>query len=150
MQEQIEKQIQIAAPVSRVWQALSDSRQFGEWFKVKMDGPFVAGQAAMGTMTYPGYEHLRIKIKIDKIEPMNAFSFFWHPYAVDPTVDYEREEPTLVQFRLEPAASGTLLTVTESGFEKVPAHRRAEAFLRNDNGWTQQMKNITAYVSQAA
>jgi uncharacterized protein YndB with AHSA1/START domain len=150
MENQIEKQIQLAAPVSRVWQAVSDSRQFGEWFKVKMDGPFVAGQAATGVMTYPGYEHLRIKIKIHKIEPMNVFSFYWHPYAVDPTVDYESEEPTLVQFRLEPAASGTLLTVTESGFEKVPAHRRAEAFLRNGNGWTQQMKNITAYVSQAA
>jgi uncharacterized protein YndB with AHSA1/START domain len=150
MQNTIEKQIQIAAPVSRVWQALTDSRQFGEWFLVRMEGPFLAGQPAVGQITHPGYEHLRMKIVVNVIEPMTRFSFFWHPYAVDPKVDYEKEESTLVEFRLQPVADGTLLTVTESGFDKIPAERRADAFLRNENGWAQQMKNIQAYVSKAS
>lgn len=150
MQNQIEKQVQIAAPVSQVWQALTDSRQFGEWFLVRMDGPFVAGQPVAGQITHPGYEHVRMKIVVNEIEPMTLFSFFWHPYAVDPKVDYESEESTLIEFRLQPAAGGTLLTVTESGFEKIPAERRAEAFLRNDSGWAQQMKNIAAYVSKTS
>jgi uncharacterized protein YndB with AHSA1/START domain len=150
MQNQIEKQIQIAAPASRVWEALTDSRQFGEWFLVRMEGPFVAGQPIAGKITHPGYEHLQMKIVIHLIEPMTRFSFFWHPYAIDPNVDYESEEPTLVEFRLQPVPGGTLLTVTESGFEKIPAERRAEAFLRNDGGWAQQMKNIAAYVSKTS
>jgi uncharacterized protein YndB with AHSA1/START domain len=150
MQNTIEKQTQIDAPVSRVWQALTDSRQFGEWFLVRMDGPFAAGQPVEGQITHPGYEHLRMKIAIHTMEPMKRFSFFWHPYATDPNVDYEKEESTLVEFRLQPVAGGTLLTVTESGFDKIPPERRAEAFLRNDNGWAQQMKNINAYVSKAS
>src|ERR1700761_9079265 len=104
MKNQIEKQVQIAAPVARVWRALTDSRQFGEWFLVKMEGPFVAGQPIAGQITHPGYELLRMKIKVNVIEPMERFSFFWHPYAVDPTVDYDNEEPTLVEFRLQPVA----------------------------------------------
>jgi uncharacterized protein YndB with AHSA1/START domain len=150
MKDQIEKQIEIAAPVSRVWQALTDSRQFGEWFQVKMEGPFVAGQPAVGQITHPGYEHLRMKIVVKAIEPEMLFSFTWHPYAVDPKVDYEQEESTLIEFRLHPTPGGTLLTVTESGFDKIPAQRRAEAFLRNDGGWAQQMKNIQAYVTKAS
>ena len=150
MENQIEKQIEIAAPVSRVWQALTDSRQFGEWFLVRMDGPFVAGQPLGGQITHPGYEHVRMKIVVKAIEPKTLFSFTWHPYAVDPKVDYESEESTLIEFRLEPTAGGTLLKVTESGFEKIPAERRAEAFLRNDGGWAQQMKNIQAYVSKTS
>lgn len=150
MENQIEKQIEIAAPVPRVWQALTDSRQFGEWFLVRMDGPFVAGQPLGGQITHPGYEHVRMKIVVKAIEPKTLFSFTWHPYAVDPKVDYESEESTLIEFRLEPIAGGTLLKVTESGFEKIPAERRAEAFLRNDGGWAQQMKNIQAYVSKTS
>jgi uncharacterized protein YndB with AHSA1/START domain len=142
----IEKQIEIAAPVSRVWIALTASRQFGEWFKVKMDGPFVAGQPISGQITHSGYEHLRMEIVVKTIEPKTRFSFTWHPYAIDPKVDYSQEESTLIEFRLQATAGGTLLTVTESGFEKIPAARRAEAFLRNDGGWAQQMKNIEAYV----
>jgi uncharacterized protein YndB with AHSA1/START domain len=148
MENQIEKRIEIASPVSRVWRALTDSRQFGEWFLVKMDGPFVAGQPAAGQITHPGYEHVRMQIVVKAIEPETLFSFTWHPYAVDPKVDYSQEESTLIVFRLEPIAVGTLLTVTETGFDKIPAARRAEALLRNDSGWAQQMKNIQAYVSK--
>jgi uncharacterized protein YndB with AHSA1/START domain len=148
MENQIEKRIELASPVSRVWRALTDSRQFGEWFLVKMDGPFVAGQPAAGQITHPGYEHVRMQIVVKAIEPETLFSFTWHPYAVDPKVDYSQEESTLVEFRLQPTSGGTLLTVTESGFDKIPAARRAEAVLRNDSGWAQQMKNIQAYVSK--
>ncbi len=148
MENQIEKRIEIASPVSRVWRALTDSRQFGEWFLVKMDGPFVAGQPAAGQITHPGYEHVRMQIVVKAIEPETLFSFTWHPYAVDPKVDYSQEESTLIEFRLQPIAGGTLLTVTETGFDKIPVARRAEALLRNDSGWAQQMKNIQAYVSK--
>jgi uncharacterized protein YndB with AHSA1/START domain len=148
MENQIQKRIELASPVSRVWRALTDSRQFGEWFLVKMDGPFVAGQPAAGQITHPGYEHVRMQIVVKAIEPETLFSFTWHPYAVDPKVDYSQEESTLVEFRLQPTSGGTLLTVTESGFDKIPAARRAEAVLRNDSGWAQQMKNIQAYVSK--
>jgi uncharacterized protein YndB with AHSA1/START domain len=148
MENQIEKRIEVASPVSRVWRALTDSRQFGEWFLVKMDGPFVAGQPAAGQITHPGYEHVRMEIVVNAIEPETLFSFTWHPYAVDPKTDYSQEESTLIEFRLQPTAGGTLLTVTETGFDKIPAARRAEALLRNDSGWAQQMKNIQAYVSK--
>lgn len=148
METQIEKQVEIAASVSRVWRALTDYRQFGEWFLVKMDGPFVAGKPIGGQITHPGYEHLRMEIVIKAIEPETLFSYTWHPYAIDPKVDYTKEASTLVEFRLQPTAGGTLLTVTESGFEKIPSERRPEAFLRNDGGWKQQMKNIEAYVSK--
>jgi uncharacterized protein YndB with AHSA1/START domain len=150
MEDRIEKQIEIAAPVSRVWQALTDSRQFGEWFRVKMDGPFVAGQPMGGQITHPGYEHVRMEIVVKAIEPETLFSYTWHPYAVDPKTDYSKEESTLVEFHLQPTAGGTLLTVTESGFDKIPAERRAQSFLRNDGGWAQQMKNIQAYVGKTS
>lgn len=150
METQIEKRIEIAAPVSRVWQALTDSRQFGEWFMVRMEGPFVAGQPVAGQITHPGYEHVRMGIVVKAIEPETLFSYTWHPYAVDPNVDFTKEEPTLVEFRLQPITGGTLLTVTESGFDKIPSDRRAEAFRRNDGGWAQQMKNIQTYVSKTS
>jgi uncharacterized protein YndB with AHSA1/START domain len=150
MENQIEKRIEIAAPASRVWQALTDSRQFGEWFRVKMDGPFVAGQPLSGQITHPGYEHLRMEITVKAMEPERFFSYTWHPYAIDPKVDYTKEEPTLVEFRVETIAGGTLLTVTESGFDKIPSARRAQAFKSNDGGWAQQMKNIEAYVSKTS
>jgi uncharacterized protein YndB with AHSA1/START domain len=149
MQDRIEKQIEIAAPVSRVWRALTDSRQFGEWFLVKMDGPFVAGEAIGGQITHPGYEHLRMEFVVQTIEPETLFSYTWHPYSVDPKMDYSKEESTLVEFRLKATTGGTLLTVTESGFDRIPSARRAEAFRKNDGGWAQQMKNIQTYVSKA-
>src|ERR1700728_3707195 len=146
MENTIVKQMEIAAPTTRVWQALTDSRQFGEWFKTKMEGPFIPGQPVSGQITYPGYEHLRMEIVVKKIELETLFSFTWHPYAIDPKVDYSQGESTLIEFRLQPTPGGTLLTVTELGFDQVPAERRAEALLRNDSGWAQQMKNIKAYV----
>ncbi len=151
MDHKIEKTIEIAAPLTKVWLALTDAKQFGEWFLVKLEGPFVAGQAVGGQLTFPGYEHVRMEVVVKAIEPETYFSYTWHPYAVDPTVDYSHETPTLVEFRLQETAEGkTLVTVTESGFENIPSARRAKAFLSNDNGWRQQMENLTAYVGKTA
>ena len=146
--DHVEKQIELKAPVSRVWRALTDYREFGEWFQVKLEGPFVEGQVARGQVLHPGYEHVVWQAVVQRIEPERLFSFTWHPYAVDPKVDYSMETPTLVEFLLEKSGEGTMLKLTESGFDKIPAGRRAEAFLRNGNGWTAQMKNIESYVTQ--
>ena len=148
MENTIEKRIELKAPISRVWRAITDHIQFGEWFRVKLEQPFVPGQTARGQILHPGYEHVTWQAVIQKMEPERIFSFTWHPYAVDPAVDYSREEPTLVEFKLEEIPTGTRLIVTESGFDKIPADRRLEAFRRNDGGWTQQMKNIENYVTQ--
>jgi uncharacterized protein YndB with AHSA1/START domain len=150
MNNQIEKRIELAAPVSRVWRALTDYREFGEWFRVKLDGPFVAGQVSRGHITYPGYEHVKWEAVVQKMEPERLFSFTWHPYGIDPKIDYSKETPTLVEFRLEKIPTGTLLLLTESGFDKIPADRRAEAFRMNDGGWTEQMKNIEKHVAQTS
>ena len=147
-QDVIEKQIEIKAPVARVWRALTNHEEFGAWFRVKLEGPFVPGEVSSGYITWPGYEHLVWEAVVQRIEPESLFSFTWHPYSVDPGTDYSQETPTLVEFRLQATATGTLLTVTESGFDQVPEVRRAEAFLRNDGGWTQQIKNIETYVAQ--
>lgn len=148
MNDRVEKRIELTASISRVWRALTDYREFGEWFRVKLDGPFVPGQVSTGHITYPGYEHLKWEAVIQKIEPERLFSFTWHPYAVDPTVDYSQEPATLVEFRLEPKGDGTVLFLTESGFENIPAHRRAEALRMNEGGWTEQMKNIETHVAK--
>ena len=150
MGQQVQKRIELKAPVARVWRALTDPQEFGKWFRLKLEGPFVAGQVARGQITHPGYEHLKWEAVVQKMEPERLFSFTWHPYAVDPKRDYSKETPTLVEFKLEKIATGTLLVVTESGFEKLPADRRDEAFLRNDGGWTQQMKNIEEHVTPGA
>jgi uncharacterized protein YndB with AHSA1/START domain len=148
MDHRIEKRIEIKAPVSRVWRALTDHREFGAWFRVKLDGPFVLGQISRGQITYPGYEHLQWEVVVQKMEPERIFSFTWHPYAVDPKIDYSKEPSTIVEFRLEKTTDGTLLLVTESGFDKIPSDRRLEAFRMNDGGWTEQLKNIESYVAQ--
>jgi uncharacterized protein YndB with AHSA1/START domain len=147
MTDRVEKRIELKAPVARVWRALTDYREFGEWFLVKIDGPFVPGDVSRGHITHPGYEHLQWEAVVKAMEPERLFSFTWHPYAIDPKVDYSAEPQTLVEFRLEKTAEGTLLTVTESGFDKIPAGRRAEAFRMNENGWAQQMRNIERYVA---
>ena len=121
--DRIEKQIELKAPVARVWRALTDYREFGEWFRVKLEGPFVAGKTARGMITWPGYEHLVWEAVVQAIEPERLFSFTWHPYSIDPKVDYSKEPPTLVEFRLEAVEGGTRLLLTESGFDKVPAAR---------------------------
>jgi uncharacterized protein YndB with AHSA1/START domain len=144
----IEKRLELKAPVSRVWRALTDYREFGQWFRVKLDGPFVPGKVARGQITYPGYEHVKFEAVVQKMEPERLFSYTWHPYSVDPKIDYSKETPTLVEFRLEKTATGTLLLLTESGFDKIPSGRRLEAFRRNDGGWTEQLKSIDNYVTQ--
>lgn len=145
---QIHKEIHLNAPIARVWRALTDHKEFGEWFRVNLDGPFIPGKIATGHITWPGYEHLKWHAIVQKMEPQKFFSFTWHPYAVDPKVDYSTETPTLVEFHLKESNGGTHLTVTESGFDKIPAHRRDTAFLRNSEGWAQQMTNIGLYVKQ--
>ena len=144
----IEKSIELQAPVSRVWRALTDYREFGEWFLVQLEAPFQPGQPSRGQLTYPGLEFVKFRAVVQKIEPEHTFSFTWHPYAIDPAVDYSTETPTLVEFTLEPTPTGTLLRLTESGFENIPAHRRSEAFLKNDGGWAAQIRNIEAHVAQ--
>ena len=145
-QDRIEKQIELKAPVSRVWRALTDYREFGEWFRIRLDGPFIVGQTARGNITYPGYEHYKWEAVILKMEPEHFFSFTWHPYAIDLNVDYSKETPTLVEFKLEATATGTLLSLTETGFNKIPADRLAEAYRMNEGGWTEQMKNIESFL----
>ena len=149
MTDRIEKTVEINAPIARVWKALTDHREFGTWFRVRLEGPFVPGKPAGGQITYPGYEHVRMEVVVQKMQPERIFSFTWHPNAVD-LVDYSQEPSTLVEFTLEPTANGTLLRVVESGFDKIPANRRDEAFRMNDGGWEEQMRNIASHVRQAA
>lgn len=146
--DRIEKRIELRAPVARVWRALTNHEEFGQWFRVKLERPFATGAKTRGNITHPGYEHLTMEVTVQKMEPERRFSFNWHPYAVDPKVDYSKEPPTLVEFVLEKTPTGTLLTVTESGFDAIPVARRAEAFRMNEGGWAQQLKNIEAHVSQ--
>jgi uncharacterized protein YndB with AHSA1/START domain len=148
MENMIEKRIELKAPLARVWRALTDHREFGEWFRVKLEGPFVPGHESVGQITYPGYEHVKWKATVKEMQKEKLFSFTWHPYAVEPNTDYSKEEPTLVEFRLQPTQGGTLLTITESGFDRIPAHRRMEALRMNDGGWTEQTRNIDAHVTK--
>ncbi|HVZ33956.1 MAG TPA: SRPBCC family protein [Polyangiaceae bacterium] len=146
--DRIEKQIRLRAPRSRVWRAIADAEQFGTWFRVKLDGPFVQGASIRGHITYPGYEHLTMEMQIERIEPEHYFAYRWHPYAIDPQVDYSTEPATLVEFQLEEADGATLLTIVESGFDRIPLARRAEAFRMNGQGWSGQLENIERYVAQ--
>jgi uncharacterized protein YndB with AHSA1/START domain len=143
----IEKKIVLKAPRSRVWRAIADAKEFGIWFGVELEGSFATGARVQGRITVPGYEHVTMEITIERIEPERLFSYRWHPYAIDPAVDYSGEPTTLVEFRLEEVAGGTELTVTESGFDRIPAARRAEAFRMNDQGWAEQLKRIERHVS---
>jgi uncharacterized protein YndB with AHSA1/START domain len=149
MTDKIERSIQLRAGVDRVWRALTDHREFGQWFRVAIEGPFVVGQPATGYITHPGYEHVRWTVQIVAMDEPHRFAFTWHPYAVDPAVDYSSEEPTLVEFLLEPDGSGSRLTIIESGFDRIPAHRRDEAIRMNGGGWTQQIDNIRVHVDGA-
>ena len=148
MSDRIEKVIDLKAPVSRVWRALTDHQEFGTWFRVRLDGPFVPGQVSRGHITYPGYEHVRWEAVVQAMEPERRFSFTWHPYAVDPKADYSQEPSTLVEFTLEQIPTGTRLRIVESGFDRLPAHRRDEAFRMNEGGWSAQAENIARHVDQ--
>jgi len=159
--DRIEKQVMLNAPLARVWQAITDSHQFGSWFGVKFPGPFKAGQRIVGHITpttmdpqvaamQKPHEGKAFDITVDRIEPQKLFSFRWHPYGVDPNVDYSKEPMTLVEFVLREVPGGVMLTVTESGFNGVPLARRAEAFKMNEGGWAAQMKLIEKYVAKAS
>jgi uncharacterized protein YndB with AHSA1/START domain len=145
--DRIEKQVVLRAPRAVVWRAIADAKEFGAWFGVKIDGAFKAGARVKGKITTPGYEHLTMELAIERVEPPALFSWRWHPYAIDPKVDYSKEAATLVEFRLEEVKEGTRLTIVESGFDQLPAARRAEAFRMNDGGWAAQVKNIERHVA---
>ena len=145
--DRIEKLIVLRAPRARVWRALTIAEQFGAWFGLKLDGEFTAGETIRGRPTIPRYEHLTLELLVERIEPEHYFSYRWHPYAVDPKVDYSAEPTTLVEFRLEEQAGGsTALTIIESGFDRIPLGRRAEAFRMNDQGWASQSQKLARYV----
>jgi uncharacterized protein YndB with AHSA1/START domain len=146
--DRIERQILLKAPRSRVWRALSNAEEFGNWFGVALKGKnFAAGQRMQWQMTYPGYEHIVFEVVIERMEPEHLLSYRWHPYAVDPAIDYSQEPTTLVEFKLQETEDGTLLSVLESGFDNVPVSRRLEAFRMNSDGWDEQMQNIERHVS---
>ena len=147
--DRIEKEIVMRAPRSRVWRALTDAREFGRWFRADIKDDFVAGRPARGRITHPGYEHVAFEVEVERIEPERLFSFRWHPYTVDPNKDYSKEPATLVVFELDEVPEGTRLRVTESGFDLIPAERRAEAFRMNSGGWEGQVKNIARHVAES-
>lgn len=144
--DRIEKTVVLRAPRSRVWRAITNAEEFGSWFGVKLEGGFAPGARVTGRITIPGYEHVVMDVTVERVDPERLFSYRWHPYAIEPGMDYSGEPTTLVEFRLEEVTGGTRLTVTESGFDRIPAARRAEAFRMNDQGWTGQLKNIEQYV----
>ena len=145
--DRIEKKVVLRAPRSRVWRAISTAAEFGTWFRVNLEGVFAEGATIRGRLTHPGYEHVTMDLMIERIEPERYFSYRWHPYAIDPAVDYSAEPTTLVEFILEETEGGTAVTIVESGFDRIPLARRAEAFRMNDQGWTGEIKNLAKYVS---
>ena len=157
--DRIEKKILLHAPLKRVWRALSDSTEFGSWFGMKFDGPFAPGARMRGVIVpttvdaevaraQKEYEGMPFEITIEQIEPEKLFSFRWHPFAVERGVDYSAEPTTLVVFALEESAKGVMLTVTESGFDRIPIERRAKAFMANEQGWGMVVKLIERYLAQ--
>ena len=158
--DRIEKQILLHAPLSRIWRALADSTEFGTWFGMKFDGPFSPGARLNAVITptkvdpeiaaaQKQYEGLPFEIAIEQMVPERLFSFRWHPYAVEPGIDYSHEPTTLVEFRLQETPSGVLLTVTESGFDRIPLERRAKAFSNNEQGWSVVINLIAKFLLHA-
>jgi uncharacterized protein YndB with AHSA1/START domain len=145
--DRIEKEIVLRAPRSRVWRALADPEEFGAWFGVKLEGTFAPGARAYGHIAMPGHGNVRVEIAIERMDPESRMSYRWHPYAVEAHIDYSSEPTTLVEFQLEEVAQGTRLTVVESGFDGIPAARRAEALRMNDAGWAEELENIARYVT---
>ncbi|MGU7773972.1 SRPBCC family protein [Burkholderia sp. MR1-5-21] len=159
--DRIEKQTLLPAPLDRVWEAVSNSGEFGMWFGVTFDGPFVAGQRLFGRITpttvdadvakaQEPYAGAVFEIVVDRVEPQRLFSFRWHPFAINPSIDYSSEPMTLVTFALDEQPDGTQLTLTESGFDQVMAERRAKAYEMNDHGWTAQMMLVGKYLAKHA
>src|SRR3990172_6746648 len=147
--DRIEREILLKAPRSRVWRALSNAEEFGDWFGAALKGKtFAAGKSVQGQITYPGYEHLVLDVLIERMEPERLLSFRWHPAAIEPSVDYSKEQTTLVVFELKEVEGGTLLSLVESGFDTIPPARRLEAFRMNSSGWDIQMRNIEKHVAK--
>lgn len=146
--DRVEKKVMLRAPRARVWRAIANAEEFGQWFRVRLESAFSPGATVRGRITHAGYEHLSFELVVERMEPERYFAYRWHPYAIDPAVDYSSEPTTLVEFRLDEAEGGTLLTIVESGFDQIPAGRRAEAFRMNEGGWTEQIKNIEAHVAR--
>ena len=145
--DRIEKLVNLDAPRSRVWRALTDYTQFNQWFGVALTSPFGPGAAVGGNITMRNYQHVTMTIWIESVEPERFFSFRWHPYAIEEGVDYNAEPTTLVTFTLEDAGAGTKLTIVESGFDAIPGSRRAKAFSMNERGWAGQAENIRKFLS---
>ncbi len=145
--DRIEKHLVIRAPRSRVWRAIADAKQFAAWFQLQLDGPFVEGGTTRGHVTKAGYEHLKVEMQCQRIEAERYFAYRWHPYPSDPKVDYSTEPTTLVEFTLEETAEGTAVSIVESGFDRIPLARRAEAYRMNDGGWSGKIKDLERYVA---
>ena len=146
--DRIEKQILLKAPIERVWRALTDTAEFGSWFCVGLSGKFVPGQSISGPVLHPGYEHVTWTATIERMVPYRQFAWRWHPHAIDSNKDYSHEPSTLVLFELSEVPGGTLLKVTESGFDGIPLERRETAYRGNSEGWSIQMGNIERHVSK--
>jgi uncharacterized protein YndB with AHSA1/START domain len=146
--DRIERQVLLKAPVKRVWRALTDSAEFGSWFRVGLSTPFLKGESISGPVLHPGYEHLTWTVTIEEMVPERRFCWRWRPHAIDPNKDYSHEPTTLVVFDLTEVPGGTLLKVTESGFDGIPLERRETAYRGNSEGWTIQMGNIERHVSK--
>ena len=145
--DRIERKILLKAKRSQVWRVLANAEEFGQWFGVALKGKrFVAGEWTQGRVTYPGYEHVLWNVLVERVEPERLFSFRWHPYAVRPEIDYSQEPTTLVKFELEDHDAGTLLRVSESGFDHIPDVRREKAFRMDSRGWEEQMNNIEQFL----
>lgn len=148
--DRIERKVLLNASCKQVWEALTQAEQFGQWFGIALKGKtFVAGETIEAPITYKGYEHVVWKARIERILPQTLFSFWWHPFAVEEGIDYDKETPTLVEFTIEDRALGLLLRVVESGFDQIPEARRQKAFKMNSRGWDEQMGNIESYLNQA-
>jgi len=149
--DRIERKILLKAPRSHVWRVIANAEAFGQWFGVALEGKrFVAGEWTQGQVTFPGYEHVLWNVLVERVEPERVFSFRWHPYAVNPEIDYTQEPTTLVLFELEDMNGGTLLKVTESGFLHIPDVRRNKAFNMDSRGWDEQMNNIEIFLADSA
>lgn len=146
-QDRIEKVVDLAAPVSRVWRALTDHEEFGQWFRVRLNGPFEVGKTTTGNVTYPGHEHMRWESVTEQMEPERLFVFSWPPGAIDPDTDYDADARVVVEFRLQPIENGTRLTITETGFLQFPESKRLEVLRSNQQGWDLQAENVAAYVA---
>ena len=146
MDDKIEKVVTLAAPVSRVWRAVTDHEEFGKWFRVALDGPFEVGEISRGKMTYPGHEGVSWEVAVQCMDHERLFSFSWVPDSLDAKTDVSAESKILVEFRFEPTATGTRLTITESGFLSIPSPRRVEMMRDITEGWNVQAKNIAAHV----